>query len=397
MKAQYKQNVFCLFGTSLTIFFSQGLFFVCISGYFSTLKDPLIALGNVFLLAMIPYIFSVLLLAPNIDKISTNLQLTLITSFRSLILILLGIGVLLKKNASDLIYIAILFYDLCFFLYQNVSAKMSKTISIDSCTRKTESFNLLGTQIGMALGGLTAGYLVSIYNIGIIFILAGTIEAIGILISNAYKDFSFSNKRSEKPKLINFFELKKIFCYLLDFNVLPFSLLPFILILPLQQVFNLITGPWAYMKFSDYGNIIGWLVFGVAIGACAGSFILIYFSNFRNSKIISLSPAMISLSVLGLYVSYNLIGVLGFSVLFGLSFTLTRVVIRSNFIDSIQIDYINPVTMLAITISALLSSLIIFLISYVYNPSIFQIFVLIAFISSLQLAILIIKSKVKLI
>jgi len=127
------------------------------------------------------------------------------------------------------------------------------------------------------------------------------------------------------------------------------------------------------------------------------SFILIYFSNFRNSKIISLSPAMISLSVLGLYVSYNLIGVLGFSVLFGLSFTLTRVVIRSNFIDSIQIDYINPVTMLAITISALLSSLIIFLISYVYNPSIFQIFVLIAFISSLQLAILIIKSKVKLI
>ncbi len=52
------KNIVNFFFITLSIYLPQGIFFVGTAGYFSNFKKPLIPLGNIFLLAMIPFVIS---------------------------------------------------------------------------------------------------------------------------------------------------------------------------------------------------------------------------------------------------------------------------------------------------------------------------------------------------
>ncbi len=386
-KKYIEKNSFSLFAVTLSIYLPQGLFFVGMAGYFSQMSDPLISLGNVFLLAMIPFVAVVFFLASRIDVISTSKQLYIIKASRTLVLGLLSVGILLGGKPPILIYVTILVYDLGFFLYQSTSARMSKYISKSDCLKRTESITLLGSQLGMAVGGILAGFLLANLTLGELFALAAILEGLGLLGVIGYKESELIHRKISQHKNKMTDTIKVIKLHLKSPDIF-LSLFIYALLLPLQQLLNLISGPWSEWKFNDMGQMLGWLVGGIAIGACAASLCLIVFNKLRDLEWLKLSPMIGSISILGIYYSFSLSIMLLFSIIFGFSFTVARVFIRAAFVNKINIDSVNSATMVATMLSVVLSVLVIVFVSYVVSLGYFQIFIFIACIGFLQFLLL---------
>lgn len=385
------KNTWCLFGVTLSIYLPQGLFFVGIAGYFSQMKAPLIPLGNVFLLAMLPFVLSAFFLSHKIDLIATQRQLYLIKFSRTLGLALLGLGIFLGANPSLLIYATIIVYDLGFFLYQSISARMSKYMAQFDCLKRIESIILLGSQLGMAMGGIMAGFLLTTLKLDAFFSLAAVLEALGLISVLYYKENdtlkkSATNQTDQKHHSVSY-ALKALKHYIYSPRVfLPLIL--YTLLLPLQQLFNLVTGPWSEWQFHDGGQMLGWLVGGAAFGACIASLCLITFNRVRDAVWLNGSPCIACASVLGIYCASGLFTLLLFAVIFGCSFTLARVVIRAAFINKIPIESVNSATMVATMLSVTFSIFAIVFVSYLTHLSYYQIFLFISMIGFLQFILL---------
>ncbi len=385
------KNIISFFLITLSIYLPQGIFFVGTAGYFSNFKNPLIPLGNVFLLAMVPFVISAFFLAPKMDKISTHYQLLAIKWLRIVFLLLLSVGALNYENPSYIIYFVIIFYDLGFFIYQSTSARISKAIAQKVCLRQTESVSLLGTQLGMALGAMIASFLLNIWSLAELFFFAFFLEALGILAVYSYQEqvvptstIVLNRERVSFTKFIRtiFQSADRLLIFMI-----------FLLLLPLQQLFNLITGPWAAIRFHDLGQMLGWLVCGVALGGCSASAMMIFYTRFRNSIGLKFSPLFLLIAIIGLYYSFTLPTLFVFSMLFGSSFTFLRVIVRAAFLQAIETSAINSTILLATMASVVLTVIAIALLSYVIHLTIFQFFLVIASISFVQLFLMLYTEK----
>ncbi|MES2998690.1 MAG: hypothetical protein V4700_05140 [Pseudomonadota bacterium] len=383
------KNIISFFLITLSIYLPQGIFFVGIAGYFSNFKNPLIPLGNVFLLAMIPFVISAFFLAPKMDKVPTHYQLLTIKWLRTAFLLLLSVGTLHYKNLSNIIYFVIVFYDLGFFIYQSTAARISKALAQKMCLRQTESVSLLGTQLGMALGAIIASFLLNIWSLAELFFFAFFLEALGILAIYGYQEQAaftpvLDRARVSFAKFIHtiFQSVDRLFIFIL-----------FLLLLPLQQLFNLITGPWAAVRFHDLGQMLGWLVCGVALGGCSASVMMIFYTRFRDSTGLKFSPLLLLIAIIGLYYSFTLPILFIFSILFGSSFTFLRVIARAAFLQAIETSVINSTILLATMLSVVLTVTAIALLSYVIHVTIFQFFLIIASIAFIQLFLMLYTEK----
>lgn len=165
------------------------------------------------------------------------------------------------------------------------------------------------------------------------------------------------------------------------------------LLLPIQQLFNLITGPWAAMRFHDVGQMLGWLVCGVALGGCSASVMMIFHTRFRDFIGLKFSPLFLLISIIGLYYSFTLSTLFIFSMLFGSNFTFLRVIIRADFLQDIETSVINSTILLATMISIILTVIAIALLSYVIHVTIFQFFLIIVSVVFVQLFLMLYIEK----
>lgn len=386
------KNIVNFFFITLSIYLPQGIFFVGTAGYFSNFKKPLIPLGNIFLLAMIPFVISAFFFASKMDRISTHSQLLTIKWLRIAALLFLSVGTLKYINPSNIIYFVIVFYDLGFFIYQSTSARISKAIAKKMCLRQTESVSLLGTQLGMALGAMIASFLLNIWSLAELFFFALFLETLGILAIYSYQEQTSISvfTTNLRRKRINFNKFIHTIFQSAD-RLLIFII--FVLLLPIQQLFNLITGPWAAMRFHDVGQMLGWLVCGVALGGCSASVMMIFHTRFRGFIGLKFSPLFLLISIIGLYYSFTLSTLFIFSMLFGSNFTFLRVIIRADFLQDIETSVINSTILLATMISIILTVIAIALLSYVIHVTIFQFFLIIVSVVFVQLFLMLYIEK----
>lgn len=325
------------------------------------------------------------------DKISTHYQLLTIKWLRIVFLLLLSVGALNYENPSYIIYFVIVFYDLGFFIYQSTAARISKAIAQKVCLRQTESVSLLGTQLGMALGAMIASFLLNIWSLAELFFFAFLLEALGILAVYSYQEQVVPTSTIVLDKeRVSFTKFIRAIFQSAD-RLLIFMI--FVLLLPLQQLFNLITGPWAAIRFHDLGQMLGWLVCGVALGGCSASAMMIFYTRFRNSAGLKFSPLFLLIAIIGLYYSFTLPTLFVFSMLFGGSFTFLRVIVRAAFLQAIETSAINSTILLATMASVVLTVIAIALLSYVIQITIFQFFLIIASIAFVQLFLMLYTEK----
>lgn len=368
------KNPLLLFCLTFSFYLPQGIFFVVMVSFFSSIEASLTELGNIFLLATIPFLLSSFFLVSKVDYYDLKTQLIIIKFIRSFILLLLGLSLILGLKTPISFYCTILFFDLGLFLYQGISGSIIKDIASNHLVRKMEAVHLLGVQLGMAASGLVVTFLISYLSFGLIIMLAGCIEMFGLLfVQNCQKNKHLSGNMSEGSQLRYSFH---VYIKAIRHPKLLMTLFAFSLILPLQQLFSLIGGPWSHMRFNDNGQMLGWLIFGSSLGAAIGSMSMITFKRLCNSSYLSLSALFVAVSLIGIYYSLTLMNLLICCTLFGISFTFMRVVLKAGFIKEVPDAFSNAIMMLSTMTSVFLSIVSIVSIGYIFSPTVFQVFIL---------------------
>lgn len=340
-------NAWRFFGITIAHYFAQSLFFVSVAAHLSSQKNPLMSIGNLLLLAMIPFFLSGFVLAPLIDKISSKRQIAILKIVRIFVLLCLSIGIGTGLDATFLMYGSVLGFDLAFYLFQSTSAKVSKDLAKQTSIKLVESLGVLAMQLGMILGGACAGSLLSKWPLEFVFMLGAAIELLGMLglfkfqIGNGPAKVATSEPAST-PRLKDSFRL------LWNNPALWSYVLAFSFILPLMQVLNLIIGPWAEMHFHDAGHTLGLVSAAIAAGACIGSLLLMRLQKLREWRGLIFSPILVACAFSSLHFAMNLTVILITASVLGMSLAGARMAARAALIEASPEQSVSAVSLIGL-------------------------------------------------
>ncbi|NCN27964.1 MFS transporter [bacterium] len=375
----------------LVVFFqyaTQNLFFVATAAFLANSDNAMMSMGNLLLIAMIPFFLSGFFLGPRFDRFSVRQQLSFIKILRLVSFSFVAIGLFLKLSPSFLLYSNVFAADLGFFLFLSTASRVSKDFSVSSA-KKTESAIVLLTQLGMVAGALLSSFALTNLSLKGIFLIAAVFELSSLLVSQWI--------RVDAKTVVDILQPRKDF--LEAFKAVSRTpkamayLFPFILVLPMLQVFNLFVAPWTESTFHDSGQVLAYISAGCAAGACCGSLLLIKWTRLRESQWLPISPFLIAIAVAGLFFSQNTSVIIAFSMLLGIGFSGSRIAANSALIEVTPKNRMNEVSIIGLMMSILCSAFLVLALRHIPVTKVSLSFSVLALIAISQMIVLISNRK----
>jgi predicted MFS family arabinose efflux permease len=367
---------------------TQNLFFVSVAAFLSKAENSVLSVGNLLLVAMIPFFISAFFLASRFNRIHTTQQLKILKCLRALAFVTAACGLWAGGPTLTLIYGCVFFVDMGFFMFLSTATRACKELSQNTSVKETESGISLANQLGMIGGGALAGVLVTHLSLSQVFLICCIFEFTGLALSFTFHSNGVVVQNPRKHGTV----LKSLAFVWRNKQIL-WIIAPFTLVLPLIQVFNLIAGPWAQSVFRDDGKTLALVSSGLAAGACIGSLALFRIRRIRESKTLHLAPLLIALGGSLLFLSSTSGAVLLNSVVLGLGFASSRVAANSIFVEHAPSEKISELSMLGLMLSLVLSTSLVLVLRRVPPSQLIIAFAVLAGLTVLQSLFLIFNQR----